>query len=290
MKNLLSFIGLILFWIYTAATAQTIDVSKASPRTTINIVKRVDQDYYLLTKDRPIEFTVSGPTTIRVYSRLLWHDNMTDRQVYKLIISENGVEKISSFETQKSNSAIGTKKESYGKWRSFYLDVPTGTTNYKISLLGAKSDTVAVRFTFEKPMDYKKITPLPTYQEIQYVENEKTVTYYQVKTIEPIKLKVQGPVMVKATCRLNYDITLEGKQNFTVSASVQDKEWRSKAFHVSKSKTGQYKNVTDVIPSTPVDFFISVPPGSYVLELNIRGTLATSAAMTLYSKPLEAYE
>jgi hypothetical protein len=270
--------------------AQTVDVSKASPRTVISVIKRVDQDYYLLTKERPIEFTVSGPTIIRVYSRLLWHDDFVGQQPYKLIISESGIDKISSFLTEKSNSAIGSKKESFGKWRSFYIDVPSGTVNYKLTILESKSDTVAVRFNFEKPMDYKKIAPVSPYNELQYVENEKTTSYYQINGAEPIKVRVEGPVMLKATTRLNYDVTLEGKQNFTINAAVSGKEWRNKTFQVIKSQSGQYKNMPDIIPSNPVDFFVNVPPGSYVIEFMIKGTLAKSACMSLYSKPLGTYE
>jgi len=289
-KTGLYFIVYILLLGSVIIQAQTLEVGKASPRTIISVVKRVDQDYYLLTKERPIEFTVTGPTMIRVYSRLLWHDDLAVKQAYKIIISESGIDKISSFETEKSNSAIGSKKESFGKWRSFYIDVPSGTINYKLTLLEAKSETVAVRFNFEKPMDYKKIAPVSPYYEFQYVENEKTTNYYQITNTEPIKVRVEGPVMLKATTRLNYDVTLEGKQSFTVSASVQGKEWRNKTFRVAKSQSGQYKNIPDIIPSTPVDFFVNVPPGSYIIEFNIKETLAKSACMSLYSKPLGTYE
>jgi hypothetical protein len=289
-KTGLYFIVYILLLGSVIIQAQTLEVGKASPRTIISVVKRVDQDYYLLTKERTIEFTVTGPTMIRVYSRLLWHDDLAVKQTYKIIISESGIDKISSFETEKSNSAIGSKKESFGKWRSFYIDVPSGSVNYKLTLLEAKTDTVAVRFSFEKPMDYKKIAPVSPYNELQYVENEKTTNYYQITNTEPIKVRVEGPVMLKATTRLNYDVTLEGKQSFTVSASVQGKEWRNKTFRVAKSQSGQYKNIPDIIPSTPVDFFVNVPPGSYIIEFNIKETLAKSACMSLYSKPLGTYE
>ncbi len=168
--------------------------------------------------------------------------------------------------------------------------MPSGTVNYKLTMLEAKSDTVAVRFSFEKPLDYKKIAPVSPYNELQYVENEKTTNYYQITSAEPIKVRVDGPVMLKATSRLNYDNTLEGKQNFTVSAIVSGKEWLNKAFRVAKSQSGQYKNMPDIIPSNPVDFFVNVPPGSYIIELNIKGTLAKNACMSLYSKPLGTYE
>ncbi len=85
-KTGLYFIVYILLLGIVFAQAQTLDVSKASPRTVISVVKRVDQDYYLLTKERPVEFSVSGPTIIRVYSRLLWHDDFVGKQPYKLII------------------------------------------------------------------------------------------------------------------------------------------------------------------------------------------------------------
>ena len=81
-KTSLYLINCILFLGIIFAQAQTLDVSKASPRTVISVIKRVDQDYYLLTKERPIEFTVTGPTIIRVYNRLLWHDDFIGQQVY----------------------------------------------------------------------------------------------------------------------------------------------------------------------------------------------------------------
>jgi len=215
---------------------------------------------------------------------------MTEKQSYKLIIKQGEQEKILPFESEKSNSAYDAKKEYYGKWRSFYLDIPSGSTNCKLTLLDAKSETVAVRFSFEKPKEYKKKNPETPYSELQFVEKEKITNYYEVKSNTPVKVKVEGPVRIKAVCRLNYDYTLEGRQNFTVAAVVQGKEWQSKTFRVLKSETGFYKNASQYIPSTPENFFINVPPGNFLIEFHLKGGLAKSAGVSFYTKPLDSYE
>ncbi len=288
MKKFSIFIFLISFFFH--GQGQTLDIKKISPRTTISIVKRVEQEYYLLTKNTPVELTVSGPTVLRIYSRLLWHQDMVSPQPYKIIARQNEQDKVLSFETEESKSAIGANKETYGKWRSFYLDIPTGVNNYALTLLEAKSETVAVRFNFEKPKEYKKHSPNQSYRELQFVEKEKVTTYYELKPDQPVKIKVEGPLTVKATGRLNYDYTLEGKQNFTISATVQGKKWQEKTFGVTKSQTGIYKNAIELVPSIPGNFYLNVPPGTFIIDFNLKGTLAKTAGINFYTKPLQSYE
>lgn len=290
MKKLV-FILMVVIVNISLAQNPTINVKKVTPRTFISVVKRVEQEYYLLTKNQPLEFSLTGPQTLRIYTRLLWHNDMPDKQTYKLIVKQDEEdERILSFESEKSTSAWGAKKEYYGKWRSFFLDVPSGPVNYKLTLLDAKSETVAVRINFEKPKEYRKKIPESPYTELQFIEKEKATSYYETKTNSPIKVKVEGPITLKATCRLNYDYTLEGKQNFTISAIVAGKEWQSKTFKVTKSETGIYKNATQFIPSIPKNFFLNIPPGNFVIEFQLKGTLAKSAAISFYTKPLETNE
>ncbi|MCX7785623.1 MAG: hypothetical protein N2201_05285 [candidate division WOR-3 bacterium] len=278
-------------------TAQPIslDIKKVTPRTIISVVKRIEQEYYLLTKERPIDLAVTGPTYIRVYTRLLWRDDMTGKQNYRLLLKHgedrNGQdEKLLTFETEKSNTAIGENKTRYSKWRSFYLEVPSGINQYQISLVSAPSETVALRFSFEKPKEYKKITPEQPYKELQFVEWEKIITYYEITKKQPVKVKVTGPAILKATCRLNYDYTLEGKQSYTISASVSGKEWQAKTFRTEKSQTGMYKNQPAIIPSTPNNFYLDVPPGNFIIEFNLKAGLGKSAGISFSVKAKDTYE
>ncbi|MCX7757119.1 MAG: hypothetical protein RMJ65_04785 [candidate division WOR-3 bacterium] len=278
---------------FLGLTAQTpnLEVKKISPRTTISVVKRIEQEYYLLTKDKPLEFSVDGPTYLRVYTRLLWQATMTQKESYKIIVSEDQEsEKIMSFTSELSRTARGANRTQYGKWRSFYLEVPKGKHNYKLTLLEAKSETVAVRISFERPTEYRKIVPEKPYRELQFVEREKIIPYYEVTLKNPVKVKIEGPAILKVSCRLNYDYTMEGKQNYTIAAIVGGKEWQTKTFKASKSETGLYKNAPELIPSVASNMYLDIPPGSYLIEFIIKGTLAKSGALTFYYKPKEQYE
>ncbi len=234
--------------------------------------------------------TVTGPQWVRVYTRLLWQDNMTSSQDYKILVKEQDQEKLLTFQSELSTSAIGAARQKFSKWRSFYLEAPKGKTEYKFTLLDAKSDTVALRFSLEKPTDYKRITPEKPYKEMQFVEREKITNYYEVTQKSIVKVKVEGPAAVRVTCRLNYDYTMEGKQNYSISASVSGKEWQAKTFNTSKSDVGLYKNAAELVPSTPNTMYLDVPPGNFLIEFSLRSGLGKSAAISVSSKPKDFYE
>jgi hypothetical protein len=288
-KNLIGTAITILITI-TFAQSPSLEISKISPRTTISVVKRVEQEYYLLTKDHPLVFNVEGPHHLRVYMRLLWTETMSNKESYKLIIKEDNQEKILNFTTELSTTARGANNKKYSKWRSFYLEIPQGRHEYKISLLEAKSDTLALRFSFEKPREYRKILPEKPYKELQFVERERIINYYELPTTGSIKIQVEGPAILKVSSRLNYDYTMEGKQTYTLVARVGSKEWQTKTFNTSKSETGIYKNAPMLIPSRPSNMYLNIPPGSYRLEFVLKSTLAQSGALTFYYKPKESYE
>ncbi len=288
-------IGFKVVWAQANTSASNITVKKITARTIISVVKRVEQEYYWLTKDKPIDVTITGPTYVKVYTRLLWHDNMTGKQNYRLLLGSGEEqigqdEKLLSFETEKSNTALGENKRRYSKWRSFYLEVPQGINQYQIALVSAPSETVALRFSFEKPKEYKKVTPELPYTELKFVEREKITTYYELTAKKPIKVKITGPVILKATCRLNYDYTLEGKQSYTISASVSGKEWQVKNFRTEKSQTGMYKNLAAIIPSKPNNFYLDVPPGTFLIDFNLKAGFAKSVGISFWVKSKEAYE
>ena len=77
MKSLklipVSISGRLLLTFYLIAFGQTcsngLEIKPKTRTIDISIIKRVNQQYYLLTKDQPIELNVAGPNWLRVYTR-----------------------------------------------------------------------------------------------------------------------------------------------------------------------------------------------------------------------------
>lgn len=296
MKNKNYRIGLLLFvfsiaCIFGQNITGGVEVKQGTRIIDISVIKRVTQQYYLLTKDKPIELNIMGPTWLRVYTRLLFKPELKGKVGYKIIVSEDEEERIVSLETEKSKSAVGPANQEFGKWRSFFIEVPKGINNYKFTLWQAKSETVAVRFNIEKPKEWTQIVPPGTFSSSLIAEEAgKTIRYYELGINEPIKIEFVGPLRLKVGTRLNYDITMQGRQNFTIVVQEKGQELQKSTFKVNKSETIKYQNKTEVVPSVERFFYLQIPAGKHQLEFRLEGTLGKSAGLRFLTKTPQKYE
>lgn len=290
----LNYVIILLLIIFVSTTlAQTSPGLVVKPKNKtidISIITRITQQYYLLTKDSPIELNIAGPNWLRVYTRILYKPGMKDKAIYKIIVEENDEEKIVSLETEKSNSAIGPANQEFGKWRSFFIEVPKGGSSYKFSLWQATSETVAVRFSFEKPKEWLSEAVTGSSFKLVLEESGKNTDYYNLTQEVPIKVKFEGPLRLKIAARLNYDITMDGAQKFTIVAIENGKELQRATFRVDKSQSAIYQNKKEVIPSVERTFYLPIPEGKHQLEFQLNETIAKSAGLQFLIKVQEKYE
>jgi len=289
-RYLIILLSIIFVSVILAQTSAGLEINPKNRTIDISVIKRVTQQYYLLTKDSPIELNIAGPNWLRVYTRILYKPGMEDKAIYKIIVEENDEEKIVSLETEKSNSAIGPAKQEFGKWRSFFIEIPKGGSSYKFSLWQAASETVAVRFSFEKPKEWLPQPVAGSSFKLVLEESGKIVDYYNLIQEEPIKVKFEGPLRLKIAARLNYDITMDGAQKFTILALENGKELQRATFRVIKSESAIYKNKTEVIPSVERTFYLPIPEGKHQLEFQLNETIAKNASLQFLIKTREKYE
>jgi len=290
LNYLILFLSIVFAQATFAQTSTGLEVKPKNKTIDISIITRVTQQYYLLTKDSPIELNIAGPNWLRVYTRILFTPEMKDKVIYKIIVEESDEERIVTLETEKSNSAIGPTNQKFGKWRSFFIEVPKDVNNYKFSLWQATSETVAVRFSFEKPKEWISLTPNQFQKNLVLEESGKTTDYYILTQAEPIKVKFEGPLRLKIAARLNYDITMDGAQKFTIVALENGKELQRATFRVVKSESAIYKNKTEVIPSVERTFYLPIPEGKHQLEFQLNETIAKNASLQFLTKTREKYE
>jgi hypothetical protein len=274
------------------AGSSGLEIKQKNRTIDISVIKRVTQQYYLLTNENPLELSIAGPNWLRVYTRLLFKAEMKEKAAYKIVVGEGEEERIVSLETEKSNSSFGPANQKFGKWRSFFIEVPKGVSNYKFNLWQAPSDTIAIRFSIEKPKEWKVLEAHLSTVSGRLVAEEvgKVTDYYELGPNESIKLQLDGPLRLKLGARLNYDVTMEGAQKFTVIVLENGKELQRATFRVGKSETAKYQNKTEVIPSTDRTFYLQIPEGKHQLEFQLTETVAKSAGLRFLSKAPEKYE
>lgn len=104
--------------------------------------------YYHFSEDSPLRFSVIGPTTLEIYTRLDFDHTMTGSQVYNLEVLENG-ESLPPFvyHAEKLSSAAYIERRDIlpGERKTLRLTVPRGRQEYEIRCSGPRSCGIAVK-------------------------------------------------------------------------------------------------------------------------------------------------
>lgn len=245
----------------------------------VQIVTKTTDQYYLLTSEMPITFSVEGPTYLRVYTRIFWPNKATKQTLYKVILQENNFdERIITLESERSDVTTDMHGRPVSKWRTFYIDVPKGLNKYKITHWSSPNDSILLKFKYESPKEWHDI-PAAGYSAIlESVEEEKLVKYYEVLRDKKVTLRLQGPANLKVVSRLNYDMTMMGQQSYTmlVHDNGRIEQENAKCY---KSDVITYENRPDIVPSNAHTFYVNVAEGWHNLEFTLEGTTAKSAAL-----------
>ncbi|MEO0079110.1 MAG: hypothetical protein ABIK44_00310 [candidate division WOR-3 bacterium] len=264
-----------------------------NPKVNLSVLRRVNIEYRLLTRDNPIEFEVTpvdSPASgrwLRIYTRLLWPAGATGTRRYRLSLWEGEVERPVEFETRLSATSYGPSGHKVGAWRSFFVELPRGTTRYRLVTDGP--ETIAVRIAFQAPRPWQA-TKITGQQELILVEGGSEQRYYEFFPKAPVKTKVSGPCRVRVRCRLNYTPELTGNQNFILTVSEGEKVLVKKNLRVGRSETARFRNRPELVPSTERRLRFELSGGEHELTIILSGTIAKSGAVALEVLPNEKFE
>lgn len=273
--------------VVAASGAEQVDVQSASKRVDVSVIQRMDLGYYLLTKDRPLEFAVEGPTWLRVYTRLWWPDRADRDQKYRVSLWQADVERPLDFESGRSKSSFGPGRRAVGRWRSFYVQVPVGTNSYRLALDDAPTDTVGIRFTFRAPRPWQPVA-VPG-EPLTLVDGADTTRMTRIENGRPLAVSVTGPCRVRVSARLNFDPSMVGAQNLVLTASRGEVVLATDNLRVSRSEAG-YLDEPGLVPSSRRTLRFNLGEGTHRLDLLLNGTLAQSAGVTVERIVNEKYE
>ncbi len=266
-------------WLLLVCIVSQIKDIRPSTKYEIEIVTKKKEEYSLLTKDKPIMFSVEGPTYLRVYTRILWTESSAAGQIYKVILQENDLdEKIITLESEVSKVTKDKQGRPLSKWRSFYIEVGEGINNYKITHWSSPNDTILLKFAYESPKIWKDIRATDYTTTIEAIEEEKIVSYYELNKDESITLNIKGPVRLKVISRLNFDEKLLGEQHYTILVD-DDGDVGKFSQKCYKSDIITYKDRKEFVSSNAKRFYINLREGWHKVKFSLSGTIATSVSL-----------
>ncbi|MFZ5863854.1 MAG: hypothetical protein ACOYXR_13555 [Nitrospirota bacterium] len=117
------------------------------------VTKSKERKYYVMSPDKPIEFSLSGPTTVNISTRLLFSVDMKGEQRYTISVTQDTLlghaQEVAAmtFTASKSPvSILGTGSRLVpGEGKRLKLTVPSGRHAYRIHLSGTSAQEAAVR-------------------------------------------------------------------------------------------------------------------------------------------------
>jgi len=296
-------------------------------KASVSVVRRVDVDYYLLTRGSGLEFEVDAgedsSVWLRVYTRLWWPANATGPQRYGLSLWRGELERPYEFETEASGSSRTSGGRAVGAWRSFFVQVPSGKSRLRLTLgedrqetnlqfaggsLHRAAETVGVRFAFQPPRPWRSLA-LAGLRELELVQAQSddaadarrpaprapgpahpVRTYYEARAGRPVRVRVAGPSRLRVRVRLNYDAALLGQQTCLLTLRKGGQTLAEQVLTVSRSLSARFLNASDLVPSTEDVVRLDLPAGEHELTAVVSGMLARSAAVAIEVLVPEKYE
>lgn len=242
------------------------------PEVKVRIQTYQEDTYYLIGKDQPAEITVEGPTWIRVYTRIPWHDDWSGTKTYKIIQQTNGQkEKFVTLESERSKVAkAGLVRLS--KWRSFFINVPQGRNAYRFVHWASPTDSIFLKYAYESPGKWAEYAPSGYVSKLELTEEEKVIEYYEATDQQPVVLEVVGPRKIKLIARLNFAMTMPGEQYFTIDIKEKGRSVKKQSFRAYRSETSVYRNLRETVPSNPHVFYLNARKGSHRYEIFLSGS------------------
>lgn len=242
-----------------------------SPKPVQVVVMGRELNYYPLEKDKNIEVTLQGPTTLRVLSRLEFAADESGEKRYYLHYQNDGGSKsdFSLSTTLAANATLlGQSQVRLGTSRSEYIEVPEGKHVYRFSAGGKATYRLYLRFyvqSAESSAEAVTVAFAPsqftTLVTLAVKENE--LPYYRLGQQDSVKLSVIGPTTLEVLARLEFDPTMVTDQKFRLKTFEDGLEKQVFSLRSKPSGIAEYSTQSDKIAGQAAKFYVEIPRGKH---------------------------
>jgi uncharacterized membrane protein YkoI len=278
MKMKIQIISLLILFCLSAtdAIAQKKSVKPGETAEYTNIVvSGNNHKYYYLNSEKDESLKIDGPSELRIITRAIFKNKEQKKLNYSVlcIIDDNKPKKISFKDVKRSTEALfeDRKLGEPGSLQDFTIILKKGIHKISIKSLTPKVDILAKFVTKHiKKKDTKTWVPYETiskHEEVDIVINEEIVHYDRFTKDNPLKVKVNGPTMLKVFTRVENNDDMQGRVNYRVQVRQNGEVVNTYQISTIRSDVALYKNDEKLVPGKAQEITIEVPKGKHIYEI-----------------------
>lgn len=249
------------------------------------VIKGKERTYYSFSKDKPVRVEVQGPTKVKLYIRLEVPRSSNGLQDFKVGVTLDG--KLAggySFTAERTKDVTypGRQDVVPAKRKRLYVEVPEGVHFLEFRLAETVAPAARARFYVKartgkvvmaamSPVSYASVSTV--------VVGEQELVYYVATADKPAQMRIFGPTKIDVISRLDYDLTMKGKQEYVIAVSEKGRTINQQRISTGKSDVGSYRERPNLVPGREKKLTITVPAGEHVYEFRLAGTAAKSVSL-----------
>ncbi len=232
-------------------------------------------DYLVLSSQKPVVCTVTGPRRVKVISRYIAEDGDPEDQRFGVAISLDGTETLRKTFRARIKEGLTVCGASADRTVSVlhraYVDIPSGSHELKITGTSAGTGEVVCRLFRQNKRKKSGTVPFAPegYAELATLQFEsgKQSTYYRFGADAPLAFSVSGPTSLQLYTRLDFFPGMLGSQKYTVEVWRDGAVWRAFHYDATRLANAFYPSQLDVLPGARKKLRISVPDGLHHFEV-----------------------
>ena len=243
--------------------------------------------YQKATKQKPIEFRMKGPSSVRLLSRYLFAPTSSrgEKVAYQLAVEideatlPTTIEKasVSSQAWLEGGGRVGTLERTIvripagdHKVRVYPLEMGAAVAMRILPGTGKRAKTTWVPFAPETHAGALRLH-----------SGDREYTYYRLNDAEAIRMTIHGPLRMKITTRLDFGAANGYTQAYVIQAFLDGELWKTFPLESRASHTSSYPEFPEVAPGRGRLVELEVPNGTHEVSITLNGTTATGAALRI---------
>ncbi|MBU0519786.1 hypothetical protein KJ564_12720 [bacterium] len=233
--------------------------------------------YYPLEKGKEIVITVTGPTRLKVLSRIEFGEEKSGEKSYYLRyeLDGKGNTKFRRVATASATAVLAEKRAIHlGTAQNVYIKVPDGKHTYRFYVGSKSTYRLFCRFyersaAVETESDNIALTPARFTTVIPIIVKEDEASYFRIGSQDSVELSVIGPTTIKVLSRLEHNPAMFANEKFRIRVFEDTIEKQTYPLRSAPSEVAEYGYVTDTVLGKGAKFFIEVPKGKHLYRFEV---------------------